>query len=112
MSENETQLVRTDDTDLQETRSRVSPITRILQNAGLDNGEYRTFSQVAEIYGRHPQTIRNLSRARDENGERLIKGPSYKVKHGKMTIYLFDKSDLEDLDHYFNDLDKPEVIER
>jgi len=72
--------------------TRRAPAKLLLEQ--LD-GDYMIMSQLAERYGVHIETLRRLSRSP------RIKAPSEAAQQGGMTIYLFNKDDVKELDEYF-----------
>lgn len=70
----------------------VSPAARLVSN--LD-GQYYLLSEVAEILGKDPMTLR---RAMYNN---RVKAPSYEVWEGKMKVYAYTADDIQELREYF-----------
>lgn len=89
-----TRIVSTDDL---ERPSRRGPMQQILD--GISD-EYLTFRDLAERYNVHIETMRNICRNKDSNGNPLVKAPSQAAVHGKVIVYLFDKKDVKEVDAY------------
>lgn len=70
----------------------VSPAARLV--SALD-GQYYMLSEVAEILGKDPMTLR---RAMYNN---RVKAPSYEVMEGKMKVYVYTAEDIAELREYF-----------
>lgn len=74
--------------------SFITPVDRLISS--LD-GVYYKLSEVAEILGRSPTTIRRATKNQN------IKAPSYQITQGKNLYYLFTPEDVEELRrHYGN----------
>ena len=85
-------IVSADQAQKKAKGSRKSPAQLILES--LD-GDYMTYSQMAERYGVHIETLRRLCRTD------RVKAPSDAVEAGEMVIYLFNPADVSELDEYF-----------
>ena len=85
--------------------TRKAPATRIIEAL---EGDYMTTRQVAEYFEVNIETIRRLSKARNQDGKEKIKGPCKATKSGSMVIYLFTPEDVEEIWKYFGRNDPPE----
>lgn len=72
--------------------SRLSPADRLVSE--LD-GEFYKLSEVAEIVGVSQMTLRRLL----HNDK--IDAPSYQIKRGKMTIYVYTPEDIQEIKRYY-----------
>jgi hypothetical protein len=70
----------------------VSPAARLVSS--LD-GQYYMLSEVAEILGKDPMTLRRAM-YKDR-----VKAPSFEVKQGKMKVYAYTADDIQELREYF-----------
>lgn len=82
------------------TQTRKAPATRIIEQ--LD-GDFMTTRQVAEYFEVNIETIRRLSKAKNDDGSDRIAGPSKATKSGAMIIWLYTPSDVEEIRSYFED---------
>ena len=82
------------------TQTRKAPATRIIE--ALD-GDFMTTRQVAEYFEVNIETIRRLSKAKNDDGSPRIQGPSKATKSGAMIIWLYTPSDVEEIRSYFED---------
>lgn len=78
---------------------RTSPAQLIIDSL---NGEYETMKTMSERYGVNVETIRRLCKARDPRGKKRVKAPSKAVQQGDLTIYLFTKADVKEIDKYMD----------
>jgi hypothetical protein len=79
-------------------QSRKSPAQLLLES--LD-GDYKTMGDMAKRYGVHIETMRRLCKSYNDDGTKKVLAPSEAVINGGMTIYLFTKKDVKELDSYF-----------
>lgn len=76
---------------------RKSPAQLIIESLG---DEYLTMKTMAARYGVAVETIRRLCKAKDSNGQPRVNAPSKAVQQGDLTIYLFTKDDIAEIDAY------------
>lgn len=91
--------VRIIDAQDAEPPRRKSPATVIIESVGDD---YETMRTMAERYDVNVETIRRLCKAVDDDGNPRVKAPSKAVQQGGLTIYLFTKEDVKELDEYMS----------
>lgn len=78
--------------------TRKSPAQRIKEQ--LEPG-YLTIKDVAKRYNMHEETIRRITRKKNDDGTPLVKAPSLKVQQGGLVVYVFTPEDIEEMDAYF-----------
>lgn len=78
---------------------RKSPAQIIIDSL---NGEYETMKSMAARYEVNVETIRRLCKAVDGKGKPRVKAPSKAVQQGDLTIYLFTKQDVKEIDKYMD----------
>ncbi len=78
----------------------VTPADRMISN--LD-GKYWRISEVAADLGVSQSTLRRLA------AKGAVKAPSYIVRQGGMSMYLYTEDDLHELKDYFKNKLEPRV---
>lgn len=76
------------------TSARPTPAEKYI--ADLD-GEYYRLSEVADLVGVSPGTLRRLIKS----PKKKVKAPSYEGHLGRMPIYVFSRDDLEEIRAYY-----------
>jgi DNA-binding Xre family transcriptional regulator len=89
-------IVSTDDVM---AKSRKSPATSLLESVGDD---YLTMRQMAERYGVHLETMRRICKSTDAEGAKRLRAPSEAIQQGGLVIYLFNKTDVVEVDAYMS----------
>lgn len=59
------------------------------------DGQYYMVSEVAQILGKDPMTIRRAMY------NKRVKAPSFETRRGGMRIYLYTVDDIQELKEYF-----------
>ncbi len=78
---------------------RKSPAQLIIESLGDD---YKTMKMMAARYDVNVETIRRLCKATNADGTKRVKAPSKAVQQGELTIFLFTKDDVKELDEYMS----------
>lgn len=80
-------------------QKRKSPAQIIIDSLG---DEYETMRSMSLRYGVNIETIRRLCKATDGDGNKKVTAPSMAAQQGDLTIYLFTKEDVAELDEYMS----------
>lgn len=74
--------------------TKLSPADRLVSE--LD-GEYYKLSEAADLIGVSASTLRRLLKS-DK-----VKAPTYQIKRGEMTVYVYTPDDIAEIKQYYAD---------
>lgn len=74
---------------------QASPAEQLVRD--LEGGPFFMLGEVAEIIGVAKSTLRRLVTADPP----VVNAPSYTKTRGAMTVYVFDKSDIDEIKSYY-----------
>ena len=75
-----------------EKKPFISPADRLIAE---QEGLYYKLSEAADLVGKSQNTLRRLMRSKK------VKAPSYEIKQGDMTMYLYTAEDIEEIRNYY-----------